>query len=92
MPLREVLQKIATQAGLEIVVQGAVEQPVSADLRRTPLEEGLQRITQDFNRVFRYRTQKTGPDLLEKVQLYAKEPGKGNSSPVIFSPGSSRPQ
>ncbi|MCW5206988.1 hypothetical protein VU08_08705 [Desulfobulbus sp. F5] len=95
LPLRDVLQNIATQAGVEIVVQGGVAQTVSADFSRTVLEEALRRITQDFNSVFMYGTQKSGQSRppIERVLLYAKTaPGsKANVQAIVFRPGSTLP-
>ncbi|CAK8718168.1 MAG: hypothetical protein CDV28_13014 [Candidatus Electronema aureum] len=95
LPMRDVLQNIATQANVEIVVQGSVEQTVSADFSRTVLEEALRRITQDFNSVFMYGTQQSGQSRppIEKVLLYAKTaPGsKANAQVVVFRPGSTLP-
>ena len=90
-PLREILQEIAAQAKVEITVRGAVEQPVFADLRRIPLEEGLRRITQNFNSLFVYTAQRgSGSPPLNKVLLYAKE-GEGGrngaaSPSAVFRP------
>ena len=95
LPLRDVLQNISTQADVEIVVQGSVEQTVSADFSRTVLEEALRRITQDFNSVFMYGTQKSGQSCppIERVLLYAKTaPGsKVNAQTIVFRPGSTLP-
>ncbi|MGX9728075.1 MAG: HEAT repeat domain-containing protein [Candidatus Electronema sp. VV] len=85
MPLREILQQIASQAKVEIVVQGGTEQAVSADFTRTALEEALRRLTQDFNSVFLY-----GPKQMKKVLLYAKNAPSGGKAEVqqeIFAPG-----
>ncbi len=85
MPLREALQQIASQAEVEIVVQGGAEQTVSADFSRTALEEALRRLTQDFNSVFLY-----GPNRMKKVLLYAKNAssnGQGAAQQEIFRPG-----
>jgi hypothetical protein len=92
-PLRDILQQIASQVGVEIVVYGAVEQLVSGDFNRTFIEEVLRRITQDFNSVFLYKAQTGGqgsPQPMEKVLLYANEvtASKGNAPPVVFRPGS----
>lgn len=85
MPLREALQQIASQANVEIVVQGGTEQTISTDFTRTALEEALRRLTQDFNSVFLY-----GPKQMEKVLLYAKNTPSGGKAEVqqeVFRPG-----
>lgn len=85
MPLRDILQQIANQAEVEIVVQGSAEQAVSADFSRTALEEALRRLTQDFNSVFLY-----GPKRMKKALLYAKNAPAGGKAEVqqeIFRPG-----
>jgi hypothetical protein len=94
MPLREILQKIASQARVEIVVQGVVEQPVSADLSSILLEDGLRRITKEFNSVFLYGMKLPGQSRppIQKVLLYAKEASNGRGGnvlpPVVFRPAS----
>ncbi len=86
MPLREILQQIASQAEVEIVVQGGAEQTVSADFSRTELEDALRRLTQDFNSVFLY-----GPKRMKKALLYAKNAPAGGRAEgqqqEIFRPG-----
>ncbi len=91
-PLREILQEIAAQAKVEITVRGAVEQPIFADFRRIPLEEGLRRITQNFNSLFVYTARRSSSSPpLNKVLLYAKEGEGGRNSAAspsaVFRPG-----
>jgi hypothetical protein len=90
-PLRDLLQQIASQVGVEIVVYGAVEQPVSGDFNRVFIEDVLRRITQDLNSVFLYKSQlagQTSPPLMEKVLLYTNEAPntKGPALPIVFRP------
>jgi len=70
---------------VEIVVQGGVDQTISADFSRTALEDALRRLTQDFNSVFLY-----GPKQMKKVLLYAKNAPSGSKAEVqqeVFRPG-----
>ncbi|WP_417910286.1 HEAT repeat domain-containing protein [Candidatus Electronema sp. PJ] len=91
-PLRDLLQQIASQVGVEIVVYGTVEQPVSGDFNRVFIEDVLRRITQDLNSVFLYKPQvvgQTSPPLMEKVFLYTNEVpnAKGTIQTIVFRPG-----
>jgi hypothetical protein len=77
--LRSILQEITRQTGIEIATEGNLEVPISANLSRIPLEEGIKRITPDFNTFIYYDNTKTphkGAMKLQKIVLYSK-----NSSP-----------
>jgi hypothetical protein len=75
IPLRNILQEITAQTGIAIETEGNIETPISASFSGIPLEEGLKRITPEFNTVIFYGDAKNAPQgamKAQKISLYSK--------------------
>jgi hypothetical protein len=77
--LDEVLEAVAREAGLEIVLQGAFDAPVTATFADRPLDEGIQRLCRGHSIVMIY----DGPP--------GGEPGTGLSKVTVTSSFSASP-
>jgi len=61
VPLAKVLEAIARESGARIVLHGAIDEAVSADIEGLYIEEGLRRILRGRNAVFYYKSKSTEP-------------------------------
>ena len=73
-PLKRVLAEISIQTGIDIILEGSAEAPVTADFSSLTLEDGLKRVTRDFNRAFVYGLQHPGQakTVMQTVFLYVR--------------------
>ncbi len=73
-PLKRVLAEISIQTGIDIILEGPADSPVTADFSSLTLEDGLKRVTRDFNRAFVYGLQYPGQAkaVMQTVFLYVR--------------------
>lgn len=74
VPLKRVLEEIAKETGIEIILRTPADVRVSADYSALPLAQVLSRLARDFGRVFVYDSQGTAKTTSEikAVFIYAK--------------------
>ena len=91
VPLEKVLTEIVNQTGIQISIDGPMEELVSADFSDLPLDEGLKRLLRDFNHIFIYRGAKArAPEPeIRKVIIYSK---RGEISDKRLEPRVIRPE
>jgi hypothetical protein len=75
VPLPKVLEAIARASGARIVLHGAIDETVSADIEGLSIEEGLKRFLRGRNAVFYYKSNSTEPGntsgwSLSEVQIF----------------------
>jgi len=70
--LRQVLEDIGYQTGIEIVINVSEETPVSADFSGISVEKGLKRLIRNFNHIFIYDSNEAtkGESKVRTVILY----------------------
>jgi hypothetical protein len=77
VPLRAVLEKIAQEAGISIVLKGSAENRVSAEFSGIGIEEGIKRLTKGSSHAFIYA--RNDPEALFSkpmtVFIYSESPG-----------------
>jgi len=88
VPLRAVLEKIAQQAGISIVLKGSAENRVSAEFSGIGIEEGIRRLTRGLSCVFLYDLKGGSTATWEMISvfLFAET---GDQRVTTFAPGSS---
>jgi len=75
VPLPKVLEAIARASGARIVLHGAIDETVSADIESLSIEEGLKRFLRGRNAVFYYKSKSIEPGdasgwSLSEVQIF----------------------
>ncbi len=89
-PLTKILEQIALNTGIEIILNTVKNPPITIAFTETSLEEGIKRLSRDFCKIFTYAP--LGDDNHEQVQiskvhLYDSATGAGKnrlSSPRVF--------
>jgi hypothetical protein len=86
--LEEVLAEIANQASIKISFHGPAKQSVRMEFSDLPLEEGLRRLTKNFNSVFVYGPVSGGNtgSRIEEVIIYAKSDTGLPNKPIVMVP------
>ena len=77
VPLADVLDRIAQQGQIRILLHGATDEKVSMEFNDLPLDQGLRRIIKDHDFILFYGEEKAGPGQssrprLAEVRVYAR--------------------
>jgi hypothetical protein len=86
--LEEVLAEVANQASFKISLHGSAKESVWVEFSNLSLEEGLRRLTKNFNSIFVYGPVKgegEGPGI-EEVIIYAKSGTNLVNKPITIVP------
>ena len=75
VPLPKILEAVARASGARIVLHGAIDETVSADIEDLDIEEGLKRLLRGRNAVFYYKSKIIEPEdvsgwALSEVQIF----------------------
>jgi hypothetical protein len=94
--LEKVLTEIANQTGIQISIDGPMEELVSADFSDLPLDKGMKRLLRDVDHIFIYRGAKArAPEPeIRKVIIYSKrgEISDKRSEPRVIGPENRPPR
>lgn len=71
-PLEQLLTDIAAESGIDILIQGRLEDVVTVDLRGVNVEKGLKRMLGGINHAFTYGYDSHGRLVVEQLYIYSK--------------------